>query len=322
MSVAVTFHDHMPDAASLREEVLQGLATTPKAIPPKFFYDEAGSKLFDRICLLPEYYPTRTEMAILESAAAQIAQLAGTAPLLIELGSGASRKVRLLLEALRPAAYLGVDISRDFLLASTQRLAEDYPWLEVHAACADFSQNIRLPYARPDVKKLAFFPGSSIGNFDPDDARRLLQRLAARLQPDGALLIGVDLRKPTAILDAAYNDTRGVTAAFNRNLLVRMREELRAEVDVDAFHHHAFFNEDQSRVEMHLVSRRPQTIAIDRQYFEFEHGESIHTENSYKYTVGSFQALAAEAGYRPVRVWTDAQQLFSVHYLVLASAGS
>lgn len=315
---AVRFEDRHPGTASLREAVLAGLARFPKSIPPKFFYDERGSRLFDAICELPEYYPTRTETGILRRIAGEIAALAGGDCLLVELGSGASRKVRLLLEALRPAAYLGIDISRDFLLASTRRLARDYPWLRVHAACADFSQPLRLDHCPTQPRRLGFFPGSSIGNFEPAEAEALLRRLQELLGPDGALLIGVDLKKDQALLHAAYNDRQGVTAAFNLNLLRRIRAELDADLDPNGFAHRAFYNPGPGRIEMHLESRRAQRLRIDGQVFTFQAGETIHTENSYKYSVAEFQALARRAGYRPERVWTDPRGLFSVHWLGMA----
>ena len=312
---AIRFYDLHPGAASLRDEVLAGLSRTPKAIPPKFFYDERGSKLFDAICELPEYYLTRTEVGILQARAREIAELAGPECLLIELGSGASKKVRLLLEALRPSAYMGIDISRDFLLASTRRLAADYPWLDVHAACADFSQALNLSYCPVEFKKLAFFPGSSIGNFEPDEAVEFLARLQELLDHDGALLTGVDLKKDPEILNAAYNDAQGVTAAFNLNLLQRIRNELDAMLDIEGFEHQAFYNEAAGRMEMHLASRRNQQIRIESRRFRCETGETIRTENSYKYTVAEFQALARRAGFVPAQVWTDPSGLFSVHYL-------
>jgi len=317
---AVQFYDHHPGALSLRDEVLQGLAAQPKVIPPKFFYDERGSQLFDAICELPEYYPTRTEIAILQAQAHEIAELAGPECLLLELGSGASKKVRLLLDALRPSAYLGVDISKDFLLHATSRLAADYPWLDVHAACIDFSQALHLSYCPTDFKKLAFFPGSSLGNFVPAEAIAFLRRLNALLQPDGALLIGMDLKKDPALLHAAYNDAQGVTAAFNLNLLERIRNELDTDLDPRQFNHYAFYNPAQGRVEMHLVSDRAQQVRVEDQHFDFATGESIHTESSYKYAAQEFQALASQAGFKAEQVWTDAQQLFSVHYLTLANA--
>ncbi len=317
---AIQFHDSHPGLDSLREAVVAGLAARPRAIAPKFFYDQRGSELFDRICEQPEYYPTRTEMGILERAAGDIAELTGPDALLVELGSGASTKVRLLLESVRPATYLGVDISRDFLRDATERLAHDYPWLEVHAACADFSQSLELPPCTSTGPKLAFYPGSSIGNFEPADARLFLQRVRDCLGPGGALLIGVDLKKAPAILNAAYNDANGVTAEFNRNLLHRIRAELDADLDPQRFDHRAFYNTDAGRVEMHLVSRMDQTVRVDGHRFGFDRGETIHTENSYKYDVDEFQALAASAGFRSEAVWLDDRRLFSVHYLRLSGA--
>jgi len=312
---AIRFRDEHPTVATLRDEVLLGLAARPRRIAPKFFYDRRGSQLFDAICELPEYYPTRTEMAILESCAGEIAALAGRDCTLIELGSGASKKVRLLLERLRPRRYLGVDISREFLLESVQRLAGDYPWLEVHAACADFAQDFDLPDDAGTAPRLAFFPGSTVGNFEPHEARAFLQRIRRLVQPDGALLIGVDLKKDPQVLARAYNDSVGVTAAFNLNLLERLRAELGAELDPRGFRHRAFYDAARGRIEMHLVSRRAQEIRVLGRRFRFEPGETIHTENSYKYSVEEFHALARGAGLRPQRVWLDPRRLFSVHYL-------
>jgi dimethylhistidine N-methyltransferase len=284
-------------------------------IAPKFFYDERGSRLFDAICELPEYYLTRTEMGILESCAPEVARLAGADGTLIELGSGASKKIRLLLEALRPRHYLGIDISREFLRESVQRLAHDYPWLEVHAACADFAQDFDLPDPAGSGRRLVFFPGSTIGNFEPHEALAFLQRVRRLVQPDGALVIGVDLKKDPAVLHAAYNDGQGITAAFNLNLLERLRAELGAEFDPKAFRHRAFYDARHGRIEMHLVSRRAQEIRVLGRRFRFEPGESIHTENSYKYSVAEFHTLARRAGLQPRQVWLDAAHLFSVHYL-------
>lgn len=312
---AVRFYDEQPAPATMLEEVLQGLASRPRRIAPKFFYDERGSRLFDAICELPEYYLTRTEMGILESCAGEMACLAGPDATLIELGSGASRKIRLLLEAMRPRRYLGIDISREFLRQSVERLARDYSWLEVHAACADFMQDFELPDVAHTGRKLAFFPGSTIGNFELHEAASFLQRVRRLIQPDGALLIGVDLKKDPAILNAAYNDSAGLTAQFNLNLLARLRAELGAEVDPQGFRHRAFYNAVRGRVEMHLVSRRAQDIRLGGQRFHFAPGDGIHTENSYKYSVDEFHALARGAGLRPRQVWLDDGRLFSVHYL-------
>ena len=311
----VRFHDDHPSPATMQEEVLQGLASRSKRIAPKFFYDERGSRLFDAICELPEYYLTRTEMGILESCAREVARLAGADCTLIELGSGASKKIRLLLEALRPRHYLGIDISREFLRQSVERLACDYSWLEVHAACTDFMQDFDLPDVAHTGCKLAFFPGSTIGNFEPHEALAFLQRVRRLIQPDGALLIGVDLKKDPAILNAAYNDSAGLTAQFNLNLLQRLHTELGAEVDPHGFRHRAFYNPARGRIEMHLVSRRAQDIRLGGRCFHFAPGDGIHTENSYKYSLEEFHALARGAGLRPCQVWLDAARRFSVHYL-------
>jgi dimethylhistidine N-methyltransferase len=319
MSVpAINFYDAHPGTGDLRREVMRGLAATPKAIPPKFFYDRRGSELFDAICELPEYYQTRTEMGILRRCVEELVERIGSECLLVELGSGASKKVRLLLEQLRPSGYLGVDISKEFLLASTRKLALDYPWLEVHAACVDFSKALDIPHCEAPGHKVAFFPGSSIGNFDPGAAVRLLRGIADMVGPGGHLLIGVDLKKDIATLNAAYNDAQGVTAAFNRNLLERIREELDCDLDPQGFEHYAFYNPLVGRIEMHLVSPEAQSIRVEEQWFEFHAGEGIHTENSYKYTLDGFGELAARAGFRQETVWTDDRGLFSVQLLEVA----
>jgi len=312
---AISFYDAHPGAASLRDEVLDGLAARPRAIPPKFFYDERGSGLFDRICEVPEYYQTRTEMDILRRCVPELVSLIGQECVLVELGSGASKKVRLLLEQLRPSDYVGVDISREFLLSSTAALARDYPWLEVHAACIDFSDGLDIPHCAEKLHKVAFFPGSSIGNFAPDGAVQLMRDVAEMVGPGGHFLIGVDLKKPVERLNAAYNDAAGVTAAFNLNLLRRIRDELDSDVDLDGFAHYAFYNPNEGRIEMHLVSRYRQVIRVEDREFAFEPGESIHTENSYKYTTAEFAELAARAGFRRQAVWVDDRQLFSVQLL-------
>ncbi len=317
---AVNFFDAHPGTADLRREVIDGLSEHPRAIPAKFFYDERGSALFDRICELPEYYQTRTEMKILQRALPELVDLIGDECLLIELGSGASKKVRLLLEQLRPSGYVGVDISKEFLLASTETLARDYPWLEVHAACVDFSSGLEIPHCDPSAHKVAFFPGSSIGNFDPADAIHLMADVGRLVGPGGHLLIGVDLKKPVGVLNAAYNDTAGVTAAFNRNLLHRIRDELGADIDPAAFDHYAFYNPDEGRIEMHLVSRIEQAVQVAGRSFGFAPGEGIHTENSYKYTVEEFAELAGEAGFRQQAVWRDDNDLFSVQLLQFGDA--
>ena len=312
---AVRFYDQHPALASLREAVLEGLAARPKTIPPKFFYDERGSRLFDAITELPEYYPTRTEIGLLERHAGEIAALTGPRCLLVELGSGSSRKVRILLEGLEPRAYVPLDISREHLRHSATTLAAEHPGLQVHAVCTDYSTLRQLPFNAAGCPKLLFFPGSSIGNMDPDEARAFLRRMGGLAGPDGSLLIGVDLKKDPALLHAAYNDGQGVTAAFNRNLLVRINRELDAGFDLDAFRHRAFYNDEAGRVEMHLVSSTAQQVAVDGAQFAFAEGETIHTENSYKYAVDEFRSLAREAGLSPVHHWVDNRNLFSLHFL-------
>lgn len=314
----IRFYDNHPAPADFYSEVIDGLARERKMIPPKFFYDAEGSRLFDAICNVPEYYPTRTEMQILRDNAADIAQYVGEDCLLVEPGSGSSEKVRLLLDSIRPSAYMPMDISKDHLIDAAQRVSAEYPWLDVHATCADFTAPLDLPYEPAQSHTVAFFPGSSIGNFEPPRAVEFLANIAAMVGPRGGLLIGVDLVKEHHILNAAYNDTRGVTAAFNRNLLVRINRELGADFDTDGFQHRAFFNAERSRIEMHLVSEVDQVVSVNSHRFAFAGSETIHTENSYKYSIEAFQALAREAGFAPVKVWTDARELFSVHYLEVA----
>lgn len=317
----IHFYDLHPTPADMRAEVLAGLALPQKRLAPKFFYDGEGSRLFDDICRLPEYYPTRTEIGILQRHGAEIARRLGREALLIELGSGSSLKIRVLLEALRPAVYMPVDISREHLLNSAEALAMLFPALSVHAVCADYSVPFTLPVDDHEHPRAAFFPGSSVGNFEPADAERFLERVGALLGPGGKLLIGVDLRKDPQVLNAAYNDRAGVTAAFNLNLLRRINRELGGGFDLNGFHHGAFYDEQLGRIEMHLISRRDQQVRVAGEVFGFREGESIHTECSYKYSVEGFQALATRAGFAPERVWTDPAGLFSVHCLVAGPPG-
>ncbi len=318
---AISFHDAHPGVASLRDEVLRGLRQPLRAIPPKFFYDARGSALFDQICDQPEYYQTRTEMAILRRCVPELVTYIGEACVLVELGSGASKKVRLLLEGLKPSGYVGVDISKEFLLDSTRRLASDYPWLEVHAACVDFTHGLVIPHCEDQLNKVAFFPGSSIGNFVPNDAQHLLQDIGELVGPGGHLLIGVDLKKDVRRLNDAYNDAAGINEAFNKNLLHRIRAELDSDLEPESFDHYAFYNPLEGRIEMHLISRVSQVISVEGQQFAFERGEGIHTENSYKYSVAGFGELAAAVGFRQQAVWTDPDALFSVQLLVFEPAG-
>ncbi|NEV61466.1 L-histidine N(alpha)-methyltransferase [Thiorhodococcus minor] len=318
----VSFCDYHPTIADLREEVLQGLSQSPKRLSPKLFYDRRGSQLFDAITELPEYYPTRTEIGILETHGEAMADRLGRENVLIELGSGSSLKIQTLLAALRPHVYVPVDISKDHLLASAHALAERFPGLMILAACADYSGPFKLPLEPGWSQLAAFFPGSSIGNFEPQEARGLLRRVAGVLGEGGRLLIGVDLRKDPSLLSAAYNDAQGVTAAFNLNLLTRINRELEADFDTSAFRHKAFFNAEVSRIEMHLESLCDQSVRIAGREIPFKQGETIHTECSYKYSIADFQALARDAGFEAEEVWTDSEQLFSVHCLRVAARGS
>jgi L-histidine Nalpha-methyltransferase len=314
-----TFHDLAPGEESFRDAVLNGLGRTPKSIPCKFFYDERGSALFEAICRLPEYYPTRTEIAILEQNAVAIAAQIGPHTHLIEFGSGASTKARILLRALeRPAAYVPVDISREHLRDAAVSLAEDFPSLSVVAVCADYTRPFALPpLPGPTGKRVGFFPGSTIGNFEPAAAVDFLANYAGILGPGGEMLIGVDLKKEPAILDAAYNDRAGVTAKFNLNLLERINRELDGDLDIDRFEHVAFYNETGGRIEIYIRSLANQEAWIAGKPILFAKGELIHTEYSYKYSVPEFHALAGRAGFRPVDTWTDPAALFSVYYFQL-----
>lgn len=311
----VTFHDYQPEELSLSRAVVEGLALPAKAIPPKFFYDERGSRLFDAICEQPEYYPPTAEREILESRAGEIAALTGTGCVLIEPGAGSLTKVRYLLDALRPSAFVPMDISGRFLKRAADDLAADYPWLAVHAACVDFTHSMPLPEVVPPGRRLAFFPGSSLGNFHPPEAADFLRTVGKALGSDGMLLIGVDTRKAEAMLNAAYNDAAGITAEFNLNLLHRMQRELGAECDPRRFRHLAFYDGARGRVEMHLVSATDQEVAVNGHRFSFAAGESVHTECSYKYSAPEFLALAEQAGFEPVRHWLARRDLFGVYLL-------
>jgi dimethylhistidine N-methyltransferase len=316
----LSFHDLAPAPEDFREAVVRGLGLRPKAIPSKFFYDARGSRLFEEICELEEYYLTRTEIGLLERHGAAIAELIGGRARLVEFGSGSSVKVRILLEVMRkPAVYMPIDISRDHLLLSASSLARDHRDVEVVPVCADYLRDFALPAARMrTAKTVGFFPGSTIGNLSPREAVAFLRRVARKLAPEGELLIGVDLKKDKAVLEAAYDDARGITAKFNLNLLHRANRQLGADFDLHAFRHLAFYNEAEGRIEMHLESSMAQTTHVAGAAFRFARGETIHTENSYKYEIGEFLALAGEAGFLPLRTWTDSECLFSIHYLRVA----
>lgn len=309
------FHDLHPEPEDFHSDVIAGLRQTPRQLSPKFFYDERGSQLFDAITRLPEYYPTRTEIDLLQRHGEDMADMLGNDGLLFELGSGSDTKIRVLLDALQPRTYAPIDISREPLRLSAGAIAGDHPELQVHAICTDYSRPLALPGVVAAKQRSAFFPGSSIGNFDPSQACDLLRRIARIIGPEGRLLIGVDLKKAPSRLHAAYNDSEGVTAQFNLNLLARINRELDADFDLAAFRHEAFYNAQLGRIEMHLVAIAPQRVRIDGCCFEFQAGESIHTENSYKFSVEEFQTLAAQAGMASLRVWQDDDALFSVHCL-------
>ncbi len=315
---APLFYDLEPEVEDFAAAVLVGLSSRPKRLPCKFFYDERGSRLFEQICELDEYYPTKTEMGLLDEHMGEISTLIGSRTNLIELGSGASRKIRKILDALPDLVqYTAVDISREFLLQSTSALAASYPHLKVVAICADFTQPFEIPADSPDIRRVAFFPGSTIGNFVPGDAVRLLRQVAVMLGTGGGLLIGADLKKDPDVLHAAYNDSEGVTAAFNLNLLTRINDELEGDFNVHAFDHEAPYLPESGKIEMRLTSTRRQTVTVGNRSFTFEEGEHIHTENSYKFTIGEFQNVCREAGFRSEAVWTDNKNLFSIHYLVV-----
>ncbi len=310
----IQFYDYHPEQSDFYNEVVVGLKATPKVIPPKFFYDEVGSNLFEQICQLPEYYPTRTEQEILSKNAREIANIIGTHSYILEPGCGSCEKIKILLDTLRPKAYVPMDISKDFLQKSAQAISDEFPWLDVHAACVDFTAPIELPFCPENEHKLAFFPGSSVGNFEPKHAKQFLRQVVDMVGKGGGMLIGVDLKKEEQLLCDAYNDDAGVTAEFNLNLLSRINDELDANFNLEHFDHHAFYNSDIGRIEMHLVSQKSQEIKVGEHLINFTAGESIHTENSYKYTIKEFQQLAGDAGFMPVDVWTDDEKLFSVHY--------
>jgi len=316
----ISLHDLSAGKTASLEEVLRGLRSPQKELPCKLFYDEVGSQLFERITTLDEYYPTRAEVRIMRAAAAEMAVRMGPECLLIEYGSGSSLKTRVLLDHLqRPAGYVPIDISREQLEQSTAALAGAYPGLTVLPVCADYTAALQLPDPLPRcATRVAYYPGSTIGNFVPEDARRFLSRIVEVCGRDGGLLIGVDLKKDPLMLHRAYNDALGVTAAFNLNILARLNRELGADFALDQFRHYAFYNPVFARVEMHLVSLAPQTVRIGGAHIEFDRGESIWTEASYKYTPTEFGVLAASAGWQVERVWTDDRELYSVQYLTVA----
>ena len=307
-----------PELTRFALDVLEGLSRATKQLSPKYFYDATGSELFEQITALPEYYPTRTELAILRDHASEIAALAPANAVLVEFGAGSTTKARLLLATGRYAAYAPVDISGDFLAQQAAALRADLPELPVYPVAADFTQAFALPNAIVLQSKVGFFPGSTIGNFDPHQAAGFLRSARRVLGRQATMIVGVDLEKDESALHAAYNDAAGVTAKFNLNVLMRINRELDGDFNLSAFDHQAIYNAEKHRIEMHLVSRVAQTVHVLGREFSFREGEIIHTESSYKYSVARFAALARRAGWQVVKTWTDAERMFSVHALTMS----
>ncbi len=310
-------YDFKPGLDSFLAEVLIGLRKPQKELPSKYFYDERGSQLFERICELKEYYITRTEASIMQAHIKEMVELIGARVLVIEHGCGNCEKVRFLMDHLQdPVAFIPIDISQEQLLQVARELDSVYPDLQVLPVCADYTSSFELPVPKQESKRtVVYFPGSTISNFDPIPAKHFLEHIASLCGPGGALLIGVDLKKDPAVLHNAYNDSEGLTAAFNLNLLERINRELDCDFQLDGFEHYAFYNPRESRIEMHLVSKKGQAVHIDGKTISFAKGESIWTENSYKYNLDEFEQMAAAAGFRVGRVWVDERQWLSVQYL-------
>ena len=311
------FHDRLPCAGSFLDDVIDGLSRPRKELPPKYFYDERGSRLFEAICETPEYYLTRAEMELMTARAGEMARRLGPRCAVIEYGSGSGRKTRTLVEALDPVAYVPIDIAREQLRATAAGFASEFPGLAVMAVCADYSRPLELPEldGLEARRRIIYFPGSTIGNLSVPEAAVFLANARALAGAGGGMLVGVDLKKDAARLNAAYNDARGITAEFNLNLLQRINRELGAGFDLSAFRHHAFYNTAGSRIEMHLVSLKDQRVRIGGRAFRIRAGESIHTENSCKYSADEFRRLASSAGFEPTACWIDPERLFAVHYL-------
>ena len=311
-------YEFKPGLESFLAEVLIGLHKPQKELPSKYFYDERGSHLFERICELKEYYIPRIEASIMQAHIKEMVELIGPQVFVIEHGCGNCEKVRFLIDRLHdPVAFIPIDISQEQLLHVAKELVSIYPQLQVLPICADYMSSFELPIPKQSSKRtVVYFPGSTISNFDPIPAKHFLEHVANMCGPDGALLIGVDLKKDLAVLHSAYNDNERITAAFNLNLLERINRELDSDFQLDGFQHYAFYNPRESRIEMHLVSQRDQVVHINRETISFARGESIWTESSYKYNLAEFEQMAAAAGFRVERVWVDERQWFSVQYLV------
>lgn len=294
------------------EEITHGLRQRPACISPKYFYDQHGSRLFEEITRLPEYYPTRTETALMQQHASSIAQAVGTGRTVVELGAGNCQKARALCRLVQPARFVGVDISADFLQEAVQGLRDDFPGLDARAVGGDLTLGVVLPADIPRAGRLVFYPGSSIGNFDPPHALRLLAHMRELIDNDGGLLIGIDLPKDVEVLEAAYDDAAGVTAAFNRNVLTHVNRLIGSDFDVQQWQHRAFFNADESRIEMHLEALGDFEVRWPGGGRRFDQGERIHTENSYKYPLHVFTDMLARAGFSQAQAWTDDRGWFAV----------
>jgi L-histidine Nalpha-methyltransferase len=315
LAKAQHFDEQAPGFAG---DVIDDLSQHPKRLSPKYFYDATGSELFEQITRLPEYYPTRTELSILRDRGGAISAIIPDGSALVEFGAGATTKVRLLLNECAFGAYVPVDISGDFLKAQADALRRDFPGLDVYPVAADFTAPFALPEAIAGMPKVGFFPGSTLGNFEPQEARAFLRSARDILGRDAQMVIGVDLEKDERVLYEAYNDKAGVTARFNLNVLHRINRELGGNFDVNGFTHRAIYNSERHRIEMHLISKRAQTVRVLGRSFAFRAGESIHTESSYKYSLERFTVLARGSGWTPRATWTDGAGMFSVHALVAA----
>lgn len=316
-AAAVTAAHRFDESTSaFAAEVIGDLSQQPKRLSPKYFYDVAGSELFEQITLLPEYYPTRTELSILRDRGSAISAIVPDGAALVEFGAGATTKARLLLNQCALGAYVPVDISGDFLNGQADALRRDFPGLGVYPVTADFTAPFALPEAIAGMPKVGFFPGSTLGNFEPHEASAFLRSARDILGQDAQMVIGVDLEKDERVLYDAYNDAAGVTARFNLNVLVRINRELGGNFDLSAFSHRAIYNRERHRIEMHLIAKKAQSVRVLGRNFSFRPGESIHTESSYKYSLERFAALARGAGWTPRESWTDAASMFSVHALV------
>jgi dimethylhistidine N-methyltransferase len=309
-------HDFNEQTSTFGRDVIDDLSQQPKRLSPKYFYDAKGSELFEAITRQPEYYPTRTELGILQERGGEISAVVSDGAVLVEFGAGATTKVRLLLNGCAVGAYVPVDISGDFLTAQAEALGQDFPGLDVYPVAADFTEPFALPGAVSAMPKVGFFPGSTLGNLEPHEACAFLRSARDILGQSAQMVVGVDLEKDQRVLHQAYNDAAGVTARFNLNLLDRINRELGGNFDTSEFRHRAIYNSERHRIEMHLISTKAQKVRVLGRSFSFRPGESIHTENSYKYNLERFTALANDSGWTRRESWTDAERMFSVHALV------